>query len=64
MCSVNEFRHGTDNYFGKSSSEFAWIVDQNKIIVNDVSEAGGIIINAGQPLDKVVDDILNEVHSV
>lgn len=53
-----------DNYFGKSDAEFAWIVDQNKTIVNEVSQVGGITINANQSLNKVVDDILNEVHSV
>lgn len=52
----------TDNYFGKTDEEFNWIVNQNKVIVDEVSKADGIIIDASMPLNQVVDEILVRLH--
>jgi broad-specificity NMP kinase len=50
-----------DNYFGKAEDEFAWIIEQNNSLPQEVEAAGGIMIDATQPLIKVVDDILKLV---
>jgi dephospho-CoA kinase len=50
-----------DNYFGKNDEELTWIIDQNKTIVEEVSNSGGIVVDANQPLDRVVDDILDRL---
>lgn len=44
----------TDNYFGKDPAEFKWIVEQNKILAVEASNAGGIILDAGKPLEQIV----------
>ena len=48
----------TDNYFGKSDAEFAWVLDQNRIIAEEVSQAGGALVDASQSIDKVVEELL------
>jgi gluconate kinase len=50
-----------DNYFGKAPSEFKWITEQNKTIANEVRKAGGIVIDANNSINKVVDSILEFV---
>jgi hypothetical protein len=38
-------------------------LSQNKTIADEVSKAGGAIIDANQPLDLVVDEILEKIHT-
>ena len=52
----------SDNYFGKSDTEFSWIVDQNKTIADEVSQAGGVVVDANQPLNEVVEVILANLN--
>jgi gluconate kinase len=51
----------TDNLFGQSESEFRWVLGQNKIIVEEVKSAGGIVVDATKPLDQVIKDILDNI---
>lgn len=52
-----------DNHFGKDPEEFAWIMEQNKRIATEVSQAGGVVIDAAKPLNEVVEEILNQVKA-
>lgn len=48
----------TGNDFGKSDSEFAWVVRQNRMIREEARQARATISDASRPLTDVVNDIL------
>jgi broad-specificity NMP kinase len=52
-----------DNYFGKAKDELAWIIQQNRTLLEEIEAARGAIVDATQPLDRVVDDILRLVDA-
>jgi len=51
----------SDNYFGKSPSQFKWVTQQNQSIEDEAAKAKGIIIDSSQPIDKIADQILNQL---
>lgn len=49
-----------DNYFGKSEAEFAWVVNQNRLIVDEVLQSGSTPLDANRPPSEIIQDILAE----
>ena len=51
----------TDNYFGKSADQLAWVLEENKTIVVEMTKFGAIPINTNKPVGQAVDEILSKL---
>lgn len=54
-------RARTDNSFGKTAGELAWVLQENERLTSELQAAGAIAIDASQPLDTVLGEILSYV---
>lgn len=51
----------TDNYFGKSADQLAWVLEENKTIAAEMTKSGAIHIDTNKPVKQVVDEILSKL---
>lgn len=50
-----------DNYFGKTTEQFAWIARMNNQLVPEAKRANATIVNASKPPDEIIEIILRDL---